>query len=136
MTRFKRLLIAGGILLLLVIGLSAYDVVGRSFIEARAAATGANLNSIGRKIAEFRATRGRFPQDAAELGLQPDMLMDIVSGKSFVWTQKAPDGTERVRVVWQPAPYRTEPWPFGEIKQAALYSDGTIGDCLSENAAH
>ncbi len=133
MARFKRLFIAAGMLLLAAIALGVYDQVGESLIEARAAATSANLNSIWQKIAEFRATHARFPRDAAELGLQPDMLLDVMSGKDFVWTQETPDGTQRVRVVWQPAPYRTGPWPFGEMAQKTLFSDGIIDDSLSEH---
>jgi len=136
MAMLKLVLAAVAILLLLVIGIGAYDVVGRSFINARAVATDANLASIGREVEEFRAIRGRFPRDAAELGLRPNMLRDIVSGRSFIWTRNTPDGTERVRVVWQPKPYRTHPWPFGRFRQLALFSDGTTGDCLSEKAAH
>ena len=134
MGRFKPLFIAAGVLLLIVIVLEVYDQVGVSLIEARAAATSANLNSIWQKIAEFRATHGRFPRDAAELGLQPDMLLDVMSGREFVWTPETPDGTKRVRVVWQPAPYRTGPWPFGEKSRKTLFSDGIIDDGVSENA--
>lgn len=135
MARFKPLFVAAGVLLLVAVGLGAYDLVGESIIEARAEVTRTNLSSIGRKMAEFRATQGRFPRGAEELGLQPDMLVDTLSGKNFAWAQQPPDGTQRVPVVWQPAPYRAGPWPFGQMRQIALFSDGTIGDCLSDNAA-
>ncbi len=133
MARFKPLFAAAGALLIAAVAIGAYDVVGRAIIEARAEVTRTNLSSIGRKIAEFRATRGRFPRDAEELGLQPDMLADTVSGRNFAWAQAPPDGTRPVAVVWQPAPYRTALWPFGEMRQIALFSDGVIGDGPSEN---
>ena len=66
MARFKPLFVAAGVLLLIAVGLGAYDVVGESIIEARAEVTRTNLSSIGRKVAEFRATRGRFPRGAEE----------------------------------------------------------------------
>ena len=135
MARFKRLFIAVGALLLIAFAAGVYNVVGQSIIEAREATTRMNLDSIRRKVAEFRATRFRFPRGAEELALQPDMLVDIMSGKDFVWTQEVVDGTQRVRVVWQPEPYRSGPWPFGEMRQLALFSDGKVGDCLSEDAA-
>ncbi|MGD0999407.1 MAG: hypothetical protein ABSA67_01800 [Candidatus Brocadiia bacterium] len=135
MARFKPLFVAAGVLLLIAVGLGAYDVVGESIIEARAEVTRTNLSSIGRKIAEFRATQGRFPRGAEELALQPDMLVDTLSGRNFVWAQAPPDGTRRVPVVWQPAPYRTGPWPFGEMAQITLFSDNVIGDRQPENAA-
>ena len=131
MPGLKPLLIAAGALFLAAVGIGAYNVVQQSFIEARAAATSANLTSIGRKVAEFRATRGRFPRGASELDLKPDMLTDIISGRDFVWTQKTPDGTQHVPIVLQPAPYRTAPWPFGEFRQIALFDDGKIDNCLA-----
>ena len=131
----KPLFIAAGALLLAAIGIGAYNVVGRSFIEAREATCGMNLGSIGRKVAEFRATRQRYPLNAGELqGVPPEMLVDNFSGREFVWAQKPPEGTQPAPLVWQPEPYRTNPWPFGEMRQMALFSDGTLGDRLSGNA--
>jgi len=121
------------VLFLLALAFGIYYVVARFIIVARATVTLSNLGQIGRRLSEFRATRGRFPQGTGELDLQPDLLVDPMSGKDFIWAQKAPQGTGRVRLVWQPEPHRTEPWPFGGIRQLALFSDGSVGDCLPEN---
>jgi hypothetical protein len=130
------LFIVAGAVLLVAFAIGAYNVVGRSLIEAREATCSMNLGSIARKVAEFRATRQRFPHGAGELdGIPPEMLVDNFSGSAFVWAQKPPDETQRLPLVWQPAPYRSGPWPFGEMRQMALFSDGKLGDCLSENAA-
>jgi hypothetical protein len=133
MARFKPLFIAAGALLLVAIGIGTYNVVGRSLIEAREAACSMNLGSIGRKVAEFRATRQRYPLNAGEReNVPPEMLVDSFSGRVFVWAQKPPEGTQPVPLVRQPAPYRTGPWPFGVMRQIALFSDGTLGDCLTD----
>jgi hypothetical protein len=134
--RFKPLCIAAGGLLLVAFAIGAYNIVGRSLIQAREATCSMNLGSIARRVGEFRATRQRFPVSAGELeGVPPELLVDNFSGSAFVWAQKPPDGTQRVPLVWQPAPYRSGPWPFGQMRQMALFSDGKLGDCLSENAA-
>ena len=136
MGRLKRPFIALCALALVAFAIGAYNVVGRSLIEAREATCSMNLGSIARKVAEYRATRQRFPLNAGEIdGVPPDMLVDNFTGSAFVWAQKPPDGMQRVPLVCQPAPYRSGPWPFGEMRQMALFSDGKISDCLTSDAA-
>jgi hypothetical protein len=132
MTRFKPLFVAGVAALLVAFGIGAYNIVGRSIIEAREATCNANLGAIARKVAEFRALRQRLPLNAGELeGVPPAMLMDNFTGQPFVWAEKPPEGTERAPLLRQPAPYRTGPWPFGEMRQMAVFSDGIVDDCLA-----
>jgi len=115
----------------------AISVVGVRFwfgslrIMSREFSMGISLRIIGDSL------RPCFEEPAkcrplSELGLSSSNLRDVMSGKPFVFVPAVIAGSNcfafsqstYIRpIVWQPEPYRTKLWLFGEERQFALFSD-------------
>jgi len=118
-----------------LVGYGLCQLACYSIREARAAATMMSLANIWRASVEFESKHARWATDLGELGLQDGQLIDLISGRRFGCAQILSGQGKAMPIVWQPEPYRTALWPFGKMKQWALYSDGSVRDLLTEYAA-
>lgn len=129
----SRLCLAGIIGVILCYSLAAGCAHSR--IASKEARTTSVLHSIRAAVIVFENANGKLPLSPEELHLPKDHLTDPMSGKPFVWAQRQvalANSTTVYPLVWQEQPYRTSLWPFGECKQLALLSDGSLTAYLNK----
>jgi len=98
-------------------------------IETKTPSSISRLCSLGQRTLTFYQEEGHYPRTPHELRLSAIHLLDPVHGQPFVWwSGEEPQAKELFKLAWQPESYRTRLFPFGEVRQYGLLSDGRVVD--------
>ena len=123
--KLKYWLIAAGL------GLLVYLITFiNCFVSARpkSALTVSDLGEIRTALIEFHNQYDFYPATLSELrGIAAHNATNSVSGKPFLYFPRGQSGV----LVAQPQPFRTMLWPFGEIRQWAILTNGTVDNVYS-----
>ena len=135
MTRSARAVLASVLGLLLAAG--AYGVAFAYYhirMEFARTAMWSDIKNLRSELIDFHNRVGDFPKHPGVLRLRRGRLIDAVSGEHLGWWTQEQRGQRRLfEVAWQPKPYRTELFPFGEVRQQAILSNGRIIDLFDRH---
>lgn len=113
-----------GMILLLLVFVVVYFYT-QATTTAKMANMVSRLSELRKSIFLYQQNHHKFPDTLDDLDIGAETKKDPLTGRSFTY-MRPEENILAMPMVVQPAPFRTKLWPFGEIRQYCLFTDGEI----------